>query len=216
MIREQNLQISTNTAIGYEPMLAAGLLIIGDVHGKINEYYKLIQRHKGLSIQVGDFGFKKEHDWHLKNIDYTQHKICFGNHDDYSFFREPHSLNNFSIWSQSQLMTIRGAYSIDKHLRTENISWWANEEMNMDEMQQAVDHYIFNKPKIVISHDCPNIVRKQLFGINEKSITTNGMQVMFDTHKPDLWIFGHHHKNINEVIEGTRFVCLAELSTMLL
>lgn len=25
--------------------LAAGLLIIGDVHGKINEYYKIIQKH---------------------------------------------------------------------------------------------------------------------------------------------------------------------------
>lgn len=216
MIQEQNLQNSTETAIGYEPMLAAGLLIIGDVHGKVNGYNKLIQKHKGLSIQVGDFGFKKEHEWHLKNIDFTQHKICFGNHDDYSFFREPHSLNNFSFWAQSELMTIRGAYSIDKHLRTKNVSWWENEEMDMEEMQQTVDHYTFNKPKIVISHDCPNIVRKQLFGINEKSITTNGMQVMFDTHKPDLWIFGHHHKNINEVIEGTRFVCLAELSTMLL
>lgn len=35
------------------------LLIIGDVHGKINQYWKLIQKHNGRSIQVGDFGFKK-------------------------------------------------------------------------------------------------------------------------------------------------------------
>lgn len=195
--------------------ISSELLIIGDVHGKIDEYYKLIKKHKGLSIQIGDFGFKKEHNWHLKNIDFTQHKICFGNHDDYSFFHKPHSLNNFSVWDQ-KLMTIRGAKSIDKHLRTENINWWANEEMSMEEMQQTVDHYILNKPKIIVSHDCPNVVRKQLFGINEKSITTNGMQVMFDNYKPDLWIFGHHHKSINEVIEGTRFICLAELNTILL
>ena len=52
----------------YEPLLAVGLLIIGDVHGKVNEYYKLLQKHKGVSIQVGDFGFKKEHKWHLNLI----------------------------------------------------------------------------------------------------------------------------------------------------
>lgn len=190
-------------------------LIIGDVHGKVDRYWNILQKHKSSSIQVGDFGFKKEHDWHLANIDYSQHKINFGNHDDYTYLHKPHSLSNFSI-SKSGLMTIRGAYSIDKVYRTENLNWWANEELNYSEMQQAVDFYNFNKPKIIISHDCPHEVRKQLFGINDKSITSNGLQIMFENHQPDLWIFGHHHKSKNEVINGTRFVCLAELETFLI
>jgi predicted phosphodiesterase len=194
----------------------SGMLVIGDVHGKVDNYWKILQKHKGTSIQVGDFGFKKQHDWHLANIDYSQHQINFGNHDDYSYLYEPHSLSNWSYAYEAKLMTIRGAYSIDKAYRTEYLDWWANEELNYSEMQQAVDFYNFNKPKIIISHDCPHEVRKQLFGINDKSITSDGLQVMFENHQPDLWIFGHHHKSKNEVINGTRFVCLAELETFVI
>ncbi len=193
----------------------SGMLVIGDVHGKVDNYWKILQKHKGTSIQVGDFGFKKQHDWHLKNIDHSQHQINFGNHDDYTYLYEPHSLSNFSV-STTGLMTIRGAYSIDKAYRTENLDWWANEELNYDEMQNAIDFYNFNKPKIIISHDCPHEARQQLFGINGKSITSNGLQVMFENHQPDLWIFGHHHCRKNEIINGTRFICLEELGTFVI
>lgn len=193
------------------------MLIIGDVHGKINDYWKILQKHKNInSIQVGDFGFKKQHEWVLTNIDYTQHQINFGNHDDYTYLDKPHSMGNFSFAYQSGIMTIRGAYSIDKAYRRENIDWWANEELNYEEMQIAIDHYEYNKPKIIISHDCPFEVCQNLFGINEKSMTTQGLQAMFEIHQPELWIFGHHHKSKNEVINKTRFICLAELETKIL
>lgn len=188
------------------------ILLIGDVHGKIDQYWKILQKNNGIkSIQLGDFGFKKEHNWHLQNIDSEQHKICFGNHDDYTFLNEPYSLGNYSFDEENSLFSIRGAFSIDKFYRSENISWWSNEELNNSEMQEAIDSYIENKPKIVISHDCPNIVRKTFFGIFDKSLTSNGMQIMLDSHKPDLWIFGHHHEHADKVIEGTRFICLDEL-----
>ncbi len=188
-----------------------GLLIIGDVHGKIDPYYKLLQKWKGNSIQVGDFGFKKQHEWHLKNIDNTKHKINFGNHDDPTYLDKPHSLGN---WSYSDgIMTVRGAWSIDKAFRTENIDWWANEELNYEEMQAAIDAYIKNKPRVMITHDAPHDARVELFGCHEKSITSNGLQAMFEAHQPELFIFGHWHDSRNEVINGTRFICLAELET---
>jgi len=193
-------------------VLSTGLLLIGDVHGKVNDYWKIVSQTNKLSIQVGDFGFKNQHEWHLKNIDFSQHQINFGNHDDYSFLHEPHSLSNFSIGNE--YMTVRGADSIDKGYRTENVDWWKNEELNYNEMQNAIDHYIHNKPKLMITHDCPQIVRQHLFGITDKSMTSNGLQMMFENHQPDLWVFGHHHKSKDVVINGTRFVCLAELETM--
>jgi predicted phosphodiesterase len=192
------------------------ILLIGDIHGKINEYWKILQKHNGESIQVGDFGFKKQHCWHLDNIDNAKHKICFGNHDDYTFLNEAHSLNNYSYRSKESLMTIRGAWSIDKAYRIENVSWWANEEMNYNEMKDAIDFYCKTKPRIIVSHECPQKIRNMLFGIQEKSITTNGMQSMLESHQPDLWIFGHHHESRNELIAGTRFICLNELETYLI
>ena len=191
------------------------IIVIGDVHGKINRYKKILDTNNSYkSIQVGDFGFKREHKWHLENIDSTKHKINFGNHDDYTFLNKPHSLGNFSL--NGKIMTIRGADSIDKAYRTENKDWWRNEELNYTEMQQAIDAFSIYKPEIVITHDCPQQVRSQLFGINEKSITSNGLQAMFEIHQPDLWIFGHHHKFKNEPINGTRFMCLAELDCFII
>lgn len=197
-------------------VLGAGLLVVGDVHGKVNEYEKILKGHKSSSVQVGDFGFKTHHEWHLKNVDCSQHRINFGNHDDYTYLNKPHSLSDWSFGYESNLMTVRGAYSIDKAYRTENIDWWANEELSYQNMIHVIDCFKFHKPKIMITHDCPDYVRRYMFGIRDKSLTTNGLQDMFEFHQPDLWIFGHHHRSKNEVINGTRFICLSELEAMVL
>lgn len=190
------------------------IIVIGDVHGKLNQYLEILQKYPNhSSIQVGDFGFQKEHDWHLKNINSDNHKINFGNHDYYPYLFEKHSLENFSLIN-NEIITIRGAWSIDRANRIEGIDWFATEEMNYADMNAALDFYEANKPRIVISHDCPHDIRKLLFGIEEKSITTNGLQAMLEIHKPELWVFGHHHVSVNETIDGTRFRCLAELETM--
>lgn len=192
--------------------LSTGFLLIGDVHEKVNEYWKIVNQTNKFSIQVGDFGLKTSHEWFLKNIDCSQHKINFGNHDDHTFLHKPHSLSDFSIGNE--YMSVRGAYSYDKAYRIENVDWWKNEELNYAEMQNVVDHYIHNKPKLMITHDCPLIVKQHLFGITDKSMTSNGLQMMFENHQPDIWVFGHHHKSKDVLINGTRFVCLSELETM--
>lgn len=42
------------------------------------------------------------------------------------------------------------------------------------------------------------------------NITSDGLQAMFEIHQPDIWIFGHHHKSIDTIVNGTRFICLKE------
>jgi hypothetical protein len=194
--------------------LNPNIIIIGDVHGKLIQYHKILKDFPNhSSIQVGDFGFQKHHDWHMENINANQHKINFGNHDYYPYLFETYSLENYSLIN-NEIMTIRGAWSIDKIHRTEGIDWFANEELNYGDMQAAIDFYETNKPRIVISHDCPHNIRKLLFGIEQKSITTNGLQVMLEIHKPELWVFGHNHISVNEVIDGTKFICLEELEVI--
>ena len=189
------------------------MIIIGDVHGKVNQYKKIIDGFpKGTeTIQVGDFGFKKEHEWHLANIDNEYHKINFGNHDDYNFFQEKHSLGNFNFIKELGIMTVRGAFSIDNAIRIEGVDWFKNEELSYLEMSNAINYYEMMKPKIMVTHECPQSVRDHLFGIKETSITSMGFESMFEIHQPDLWIFGHHHRSKNEIINGTRFICLEEL-----
>ena len=190
------------------------ILVIGDVHGKYLDYKEIIDKHNGESIQLGDFGFNFVHDMHLSFNDVSKHKVLFGNHDDYTYLNREHSLGNFFI--KDDLMCIRGADSIDKRFRTINVDWWENEELSYKEMEEVINVYELNKPKIVISHDGPQSIIEELFGIRDKSLTRQGLEQMLGIHTPNIWIFGHHHKSIDITINGCRFICLNELETFLL
>ena len=108
---------------------------------------------------------------------------------------------------------VQGANSIDKHLRTEGKDWFCNEEMSYTQLGKAVDLYIESKPRIMFSHTCPSSVKKQLFNYDESSRTEQSLQVMFELHQPEIHFFGHFHRSVDKVINGTRFICLAELQT---
>lgn len=192
------------------------MLIIGDVHGKVDAYKKIVESYPEGTIQVGDFGFSKEHIWHIKNID-SKHKINFGNHDDTTFLLFKHSLGACAVNTQLNLMTMRGAKSIDKMHRVKGIDWFEDEELTYEELADVVLIYDRHKPTIMVTHDCPSSVRQEMFNIPNsppnKSKTTAALQAMLELHQPDLWIFGHHHKHKDEIINGTRFICLEELET---
>lgn len=194
------------------------LLVIGDVHTKRTAYHKLLKQYGYCykSIQVGDLGFKTTHDWFLKNIDCEKHKVNFGNHDFMPYLNKPHSLGNFTYMEEEKLMTIRGGISIDKHQRTEGVDWFDNEQMNYGEALECFDLYYEKKPEIVISHQCPFNIQQEYFATYDypKNTTTGLLQACFEAHQPKLWIFGHYHKRADHIVNGTRFICLAELETI--
>lgn len=184
------------------------MILIGDVHGKVGKYHDLI-RNEEESIQIGDFGFHKEHDWHLANINPEKHKVLFGNHDNTLYKYRAHSLGDFGVYKD--FFFIRGADSIDKQYRRFGIDWWPDEELNWKQWNECIKLYEEVKPHIVISHDCPSVAKKLMFGYDAKTFTDRGLQEMFDIHMPDLWIFGHYHLSKHEIIGKTLFICLNEL-----
>lgn len=189
------------------------MLLIGDVHCNIRQYQLIIERYAGETLQLGDFGFYKEHKWHLDNLDSEKHKVCFGNHDDQSFLQERHSCGDFKYFEKYDLMSIRGAYSIDKSRRTTGVDWWPNEEMTYLEMNDTIAFYEKRLPSIVVTHDCPRKISKKLFDLDITSITARGLDEMFEIHQPKMWIFGHHHCSTRTIVNGTLFICLSELET---
>ena len=192
------------------------MVLIGDVHGKIHQYNRIIQKYKDTdTICVGDFGFKREHDWHLKNINNDRHKILYGNHDYYPYLHLNHSLGDFGL-VDDHIFYVRGAYSIDRHLRTEGLDWFRDEEIRYSGWDQVIDLYMDHLPDIVVSHECPALLHKKIFKYENliKSVTAQALDTLFEMHQPKTWIFGHHHKSITEDIEGTKFICLDELETL--
>jgi hypothetical protein len=140
------------------------------------------------------------------------HRFFKGNHDGYNV-TDSHELGDYGFCGLYTFF-VRGAYSIDKLYRTVGVDWFENEELSFRQMSLAIEEYGKSKPRIMLSHDCPQSVCEELFGYTDKPITRQGLQIMLDIHKPDLWVFGHHHISKNIRIGSTDFVCLKELETM--
>lgn len=199
------------------------ILFIGDVHGKNKEYLKIINSNKfDISVQLGDFGFGFGHDF--MNIPENNYFIR-GNHDEPDICRS--HPNYLGDWGYSNNMFfISGGYSIDKEWRMtyEAINgikiWWEEEEIGKKEYKHIYKMYENIKPNLVISHECPKFVVNIMNNELKKYIFSNTSDILlpkiFEIHKPKTWVFAHHHRSFNENIDGTQFICLKELETLLL
>lgn len=194
---------------------------IGDVHGKWARYKKLI---KGVprSIQVGDFGIgfynprtetysRPPHNAMAKG----DHKFIRGNHDNPTQCRSHPFWLKDGAYVDDSIFCIGGALSIDKHLRTEGWNWWADEELCYAEFLELIQAYEEAKPKVVVTHECPEAVMSRVlnrYKYDFPSITRQFLDNLLHVHKPDLWIHGHWHLDHHTVFEGVEFIGLGELS----
>lgn len=205
---------------------------IGDVHGKYEGYKRLIKDFP-RSIQVGDMGvgFKNWHGEIKGNPPHYamvagDHRFIRGNHDN------PEECAKHSQWIpdghvEGNMMFCGGAVSIDRAYRTEGYSWWKDEELSTEELNRIVDKYSTVKPRIMVTHDCPETVAEQVLNSivvlgkpssgytkldpQHASRTRQAFHNMWIMHSPEIWIFGHWHVLFDHVLRGTRFICLPEL-----
>lgn len=202
------------------------LRLIGDIHGKRDEYLSLVQG-ADCSLQVGDLDLAG-YDW-LSVLDADKHKFIGGNHDNYNLIdSSPHCLGDFGIWSVpnfGEIFFVRGAWSIDQKRRTIGKDWWPDEELSYNRCLEAIDLYNQLKPKILVSHTCSAKIAKLItdpqravnWGFYQATIQTRTehmLDMMLEQHAPELHVFGHHHKHFDETIDGTRHVCLPIFGTI--
>ena len=189
------------------------LYAIGDVHGKIFNYKKLLESlpADASTIQLGDMGLGFE-GVYLPKLS-GQHKFIRGNHDSPSECREHlNYLGEFGYDETLKIFYLGGGYSIDRDMRIEGVSWWRDEELSFTDLENAIQQYREVKPRIVVSHECPQEVGDYLlrslgwiggmypdpYGKAYKarkllSRTAGALQTMFEAHQPEYWFFGHYH-----------------------
>ena len=191
---------------------------IGDAHGYYDRYAN-IARDKDYTLQIGDLGFKYAC---LEGLDPERHKIVAGNHDNYDILPNfPHYLGDWGNVSLggTEFFFLRGAYSIDRDSRTIGMNWWSQEEITIESFMEARTFYRELKPKIVITHTCPESLAPAFLNprySHRVHVTKTGWMLdeLFNIHQPQLWVFGHFHVS-KTIMEGrTRFTCLDELETL--
>ena len=202
---------------------------IGDVHGKYSPYKTLI-KEVPASIQVGDMGvgFMKDtpdgekkfmqnppHDTMKKG----NHRFIRGNHDNPTVCKtQPFWIKDGHY--EDDMFFVGGGLSIDRHWRIEGQTWWADEELSYREFSKIQEKYLDLKPKIMVTHDCPEAIAGQIMNtsnfqkLDDPSITRQALDNFFQLHKPELWIFGHWHLSFQRNILGTQFICLNELEIL--
>ena len=202
---------------------------IGDVHGKFDRYKKLI-KDVDSSRQVGDFGVgffypsgipmtNPPHDSIMKG----DHKYIRGNHDNPKVSaQQKYWIRDGSIEMIEgvKVMYVGGAFSVDKEWRTEGLDWWEDEELPYKELYELIDLYASEKPDVLVTHDGTNEITEVIEQVSRRrklqfgSRTRDALSSMYTYHRPKLHIFGHWHYDLDYVENGTRHVCLAELSHM--
>lgn len=194
-------------------------VFIGDVHGKFGAYKTIIKQYPN-SIQVGDMGvgFRRwphgEYDINPPYDKMVEMNARFipGNHDNPFVCKKHTQCIQYGI-IEGDMMFCGGAWSIDWQWRIEGYNWWPEEELTHSEFYKIMDIYELNKPRIMVTHDCPETVLHLIHSHHLCFTTRTGQcfDAMFKMHQPEIWVFGHHHISFDQVVEGTRFICLAEL-----
>ena len=211
---------------------------IGDVHGKFSPYTKIIKKHPD-TIQVGDMGVGFFHRGFRHGTSYVDRyeeylmpsgnppydrmvennaRFIRGNHDNPGVCKK-HTQYIPDGHVEGDMMFVGGALSIDRHMRRVNESYWEDEELSYGEFMDIQEKYLDIKPRIMVTHECPEAIAQQMFNyhkLDDPSRTRQAFESMWEMHKPEIWIFGHWHDRRDWVIMGTRFICLEELGTITL
>ena len=201
--------------------------LIGDIHGEFELYHKTATNAIDFggcerTIQVGDFGvgFNGQY-WHDRTDEFHldgTHRFIRGNHDD------PSRCQKMCGWIkdgliENDVMFIGGAWSIDHDFRVQGVSWWPEEELSTQELYRMIEIYEQVKPRVMITHDCPQEVSTEMFiqsglamfkGATKTLPTRTGLafNTMLSIHQPEEWYFGHWHNSKQYRHGQTMFQCI--------
>ena len=166
-----------------------------------------------------DYTGKKSNDMALDDLATRPYEILFidGNHENFNeLYKYPeverygapvhkirdniYHLERGRIYTieDKKFFTFGGAYSVDKGMRQENISWWRQELPNDEEYKRGIEALknAGNKVDYIITHTAPKEIIKtmlQMYPLIEDGELTGFFDwIMFEIDF-EKWFFGHFH-----------------------
>lgn len=214
--------------------LSKNILVVGDLHGDWGSLNTLINDKKpNILMQVGDFGwwpamevtkpviYGHQKEWLLQGIKPQNSRIywCDGNHEQHPHLSQDRHLtemydrvtfcsrgSTIVLPDERVVMFMGGADSIDKKQRTAGHDWFPDENISQWQLQRAMEYE--GRVDIIISHTCP--LEFNIEGNEGKRNDSNRVALsrLLEKYKPELWYFGHWHKNKKGKHNGTYWECL--------
>lgn len=213
----------------------------GDIHGNLFEIIDFINRFNlGKNdniIILGDCGIawrkdKKDLDQNIKlwNECGNGVKLYFidGNHENFNILNSLPIENNMGKiadniyhlrrgqvyeFENKKILVCGGADSIDKYRRIENFTWWKEEAIS----QETIDDIPAGHYDYVLTHCCPRSIFEKnriylstLQFLDENKINHNSEDMLEQLKNKitfDHWFFAHYHINRNL---DEKFTCLFE------
>jgi hypothetical protein len=203
------------------------MTFIGDCHGQFARYLRIINSLPAgePSVQVGDMGIGFGINLYIVGEGFqgaelpelpSQHKFIRGNHDKpEDCRRHPNYLGEFGYIMGKDLFYAGGGYSVDRAYRVEGVDWWRDEQLTSAQMDEAFFLYQQIEPAVMVSHEAPDSLLQAAPWVTGpgkiRSATSTFLDHLWRSWHPTTWIFGHHHKEVDVKLEGTRFIGLPEL-----
>lgn len=204
------------------------VLLAGDWHGNWVRAIEVIriadERGVEVIVHVGDFGYWTpglSTDMYLKKVNEACKKAGItllwvdGNHECHSvLLNQPideatgvrrirsnvyHLPRGFRwTWHGKTWLALGGAVSVDRHMRTENRSWWPEEIISGDDAELAKKG---GKADFMVTHDAPNKVfipglMSDMFPrdlIYKSELHRDVLGDVVDVVCPDFLFHGHYH-----------------------
>lgn len=208
------------------------LFITGDTHGAYDDFLNRVYQHgiqKGDTVIVcGDFGFVWDDPYHryfLAKLTTEPFTIVFvdGNHEDFTLLNtypviewnggKVHKIagniyhlmrgQHFTIEGRT-FFTMGGAYSVDKAMRKEGVSWWKEELPTSEDYKIAGETLKAHdyEADYVLTHNAPQSAIHYLGLVPDlhDAELTGYFEWLYGKLKFKKWFAGHYH--VNKLIRG--------------
>lgn len=187
------------------------LELVGDPHGQVKDLPP--RDTDNLRILIGDMGIG------FPGVVYPTFDdnvgFIHGNHDNPEECKKhPNYLGRFGVWND--IFFVSGAYTppLLYDIRP-GINWWFDEQLGFAEMEACFALYKETRPRVVVSHDCPQFLVWELLryinnGHSTEYVNNTGrlLDALWGFHRPDFWAFGHWHTDFTRKILNTHFQCI--------
>ncbi len=217
------------------------IYICGDTHKTFTNFEKIVEENylieDDIIIVAGDFGFYFKGDSNEKRFKGILKKlpcqIAFvdGNHENFEMlsklsikemfgsevgYDEEYEIihlkrgNIYNIQGH-KILTIGGAFSVDRNLRIENVNIWSKKEILSNEEKEKINNLMKyeNTVDYIITHTCPKFIVNYFHDYGLLNPETVPNWFVFNTEQEEYfdivakhfnfkkWIFGHYHFDIN-------------------